>query len=273
MPYEKGHSGGGRRKLFPMTTIEKISVNDTFDEVAKQFNLKVRAGKSTAHGSSSVLANVMNAYELETGDKVPNFNYTAKDQDDRMTMATLAGKRLSDYAAKYAVGDQITTVGQATIAYMNTAWRWFKELNYKFPDGRVIFMKGTGLKVVWPVPVDDPVATITVPETPFWQDVVEQVGQTLRPGSTPQPAPTFPPEEYLPLAPAASSLIEDPNAIDPDELVDKARDRVRKAAAVSAAATNGTVTSPLAIRIAWLAGSAGMSQDEAIDLAQEVDAR
>lgn len=146
-----------------------------FNEIATEYGLKPRGNRITGHGSAPVLAQVMMAWEQETGKEIPSFNYVTRSRDHDKR-ASLAANRASEFAATYKPGTHVSPVTVATLEYALEAWDWFKSINYEFPDGRKIYMHGQGLKVDLPVAVAE-VKTAPEVEVDPWSALAAEIGQ------------------------------------------------------------------------------------------------
>lgn len=108
-------------------------------EVGDHYGLKVREGRVSGHGTVPALAQIMQAFEAAHSDlEIPSYNYTKRDTSDRLEMARLAANRVQDLAGVAQTNDYVDQTTTDSLAYAEMAWAWFKDLNYEFPDGRVV---------------------------------------------------------------------------------------------------------------------------------------
>ncbi len=155
--YAVEKSAIAQKKFVTVNTKMIDAAAGLFDEIATEYGMKPRGTRATAHGTATALAQVMAAYEVDTGNLIPAFNYSEKDTDDRELMALFAARRAANFVHEKP-GTNVTPVTVASLEYGLEAWDWFKDLDYKFPDGRNIYMRGQGLVIDLPLPTapDEP---------------------------------------------------------------------------------------------------------------------
>jgi hypothetical protein len=152
--YEVLKQESGPRRKFVIVTSRMIDEGvQLFDEISTEYDLASRGDRKTGHGSGPILAQAMIAYEAETGEFIPHFEYakSGKDTRDTSEMARLAAARAASFAAEFKAGMNASPVTVASLEYGLKAWDWLKSLDFNFPDGRKIYMYGQGLKIDMPL--------------------------------------------------------------------------------------------------------------------------
>ncbi len=137
---------------YASTGLDQASIDTAariFAEIADHYDLTIREGRVAGHGSGRVLAEVMQAYEQESGNPLPTPHYRSRNMSDRIEMARIAAKRVQDMI-RDEPGYPAAVVTIKTLVFADEAWTWFKQNEYVFPDGRVLSFSQRGVTAIYP---------------------------------------------------------------------------------------------------------------------------